>query len=143
MVVRQVNLGAWLFRVLTWDGLLPACVVLFPTVIELLLPNNRAAIEVIAVVLPIIGFFLRVRAGRRQIASNKCGAAFRIFQFCMFSLGILVLTLIDAVVILSHVMPPGAWCVDRTDLVVWVILSSVYLTSMGMAMYPGVTEDVY
>ena len=143
MVVREVNFGVWLLRLVTWDGLLPACVVLLPTAIEVLLPNNRAAIEITAVVLPITGFFLRIRAGRRQIASNNCGRKFRVVQFCAFCLGILVLTLVDAVLILSHVMPQGAVCADRSDVIVWTALISVYLMAMGIAMYPGATELAY
>jgi hypothetical protein len=140
MAVRRVNFGSWLLRILTWDGLLPASVVLVPTVIESLLPNNRGAIELAAVAIPIAGFFLRVSAGKRQIASNNCDPACRVLQFCAFFLGILVLTLIDAVVILSHVMPQGAAFADETDCIVWAILVAVYLSSMGIAMYPGRTE---
>jgi hypothetical protein len=141
-MVRQADLVFWLLRILTWDGLLPACVVLFPTVIAIVLPNNRGAIEITAVVLPIAGFFLRVSAGRRQIASNRCAARLRHVQLCAFVLGILVLTLIDAVLILSHVMPQGALFADKTDRVVWTILFSVYLASMTIAMYPGASGPV-
>lgn len=142
MAVRRVNFGFWLLRVLTWDTLLPACVVLLPTVIEILIPNNRVAIEVTAVALPIIGFFVRLGAGRRQIASNNCGVAFRRFQSCVFCVGIFPLVLADSFLILSHLLPQGALFAHRTDCVLWVILVSIYLASMSVAMYPGATEPV-
>jgi hypothetical protein len=138
MVIRQVDFVSWVLRVLTWDSLLPACVILFPTAIAFLLPNNRGAIEITGVVLPIAGFVLRVRAGRRQITSNHCAATMRHVQLGSFVVGILILTLIDAVLVLSHVMPQGALFADKTDRVVWAILFFVYLASMSIAMYPGV-----
>jgi hypothetical protein len=142
MVARNVNFGAWLFRVLTWDGLLPAFVILAPMLIEVLIPNNRGAIEIAAVVLPITGFFIRISVGKRHIASNSCGVVVRRLQFGVFCLGILTLVLIDSVLILCHVMPKAAPFATKADCIVWIVLFSTYLTSMTIAMYPGRTKPL-
>jgi len=124
-------------RLIAWDGMLPAGIVIVPAGIEILLPNHRGAIEIAAVILPITAFFLRVRAGKHHIASNRCSVAVRRFQFCVFCFAVFPLVLIDCFLVLSHLMPKGALFQADTDLVVWVILFAVYLTSMAVAMYPG------
>lgn len=137
MAVGRVNYGSWFFRVLGWDGLLPVCIVLIPTAIKILIPNNRAAIEVTGVLLPIAAFFVRLVIGLRHIALNHCAITVRRFQYCVFCLGIFLLVCVDALLILSQDMPKGAMFVTRTDYVVFAILIFIYLTSMTFAMYPG------
>jgi hypothetical protein len=129
----RVNYRSWLLTVLTWDGVLPACVALIPAGIKLILPNNRGIIEVISVTLPIAAFLLRFRAGKRRIDTNGCSEAVRIVQMCIFVLGILALVLVDCFLILTNVMPQGA----EMSLVVSVALLAPYLAIMAVAMYPG------
>ena len=136
MTVGQVNYASWFFRVLGWDGLLPVCIALVPIVIGFLIPNNREAIEITGVLLPIAGFFIRLVIGTRHIRSNCCAIAVRRIQFGVFFLGIFLLVGIDALLILSQVKPKGALFANRTDGVVWAILIFIYLTSMAFAMYP-------
>lgn len=135
----RINYGTWLRRVLAWDGLLPVGVVLLPYIVQTFFPNRRAIMEVTAVLLPVAAFFLRVGNGRRQIASNQCSKVIRRLQYSAFCLGILPLVLIDCVLILSHLMPPGALFQARSDLIVWMMLAGIYLASMVIAMYPGQT----
>lgn len=139
MAVGRVNFGSWCFRVLGWDGVLPVCVFLIPNVIEFLFPNKRGALELTGVLTPAIMFVLRLIAGKRHIASNHCPAGIQRIQLCVFYFGILVLGFIDGVLILSHLMPKGAFKGD--DYVVFAILISIYLTSMTIAMYPGRTNS--
>ena len=138
----KVDVGSWLLTVATWDSLLPLCVLTVPYLIGILVPNNRGAIEVAATVMPITAFFIRFVVGRRHIASNQCGVIVRRVQLCFLGLGIVVLVLIDAVLILSHVMPKGAAWNNPTDRMVWAVLGSVYLISMTVAMYPGRTTAI-
>jgi hypothetical protein len=137
MSAGKIKYGSWIFRVLGWDGLLPACVILILTVIDFLFPNNRGAVEITGVATPAMMFILRLIAGKHHIATNHCSVTFRRIQLCIFYFGILVLGFIDGVLILSHLTPKGALFVDRQDLVVWVALFSIYLMSMVVAMYPG------
>jgi len=139
-MANRASIGSWLFRLMAWDGLLPAAVWAVPWVIEWLIPHRRGAIEVTAVVLPIVAFFIRYQVGRRYIASNRCGALMRGLQVGVFCVGILLLVLIDAVIVLSHVMPKGAAFATAADCIVWAVLYSIYLTSMAIAMYPGPCE---
>jgi hypothetical protein len=141
MPTGRVKYGSWLLRVAGWDGLLPAYVVLAPTAVELLIPNNPGAVELTAVVLPIAAFVVRYNAGKRHIASHNCSRVIRAAQFCVFCVGIALLVLIDAVLMLSHLMPQGALFAAREDRIVWAVLFSVYVTAMTIAMYPGRAES--
>jgi hypothetical protein len=136
MALGHVNYGSWFLRVLAWDGVLPAFIAFAPTGVEVLFPNHRGAVEITAVTLPIAAFGLRIRAGKRHIASNRCSEVVRFFQFCAFCLGILPLVLVDCFMILSHLMP-GAMFETYTDILICAITVSVYLTLMAVAMYPG------
>ena len=131
----------WITRVANWDALLPSVVWCAPYVVGFLVPQNRAAIEVIAVVLPLVAFFIRYRAGRRAIAANRCSATMRRFQITVFCVGISLLVLIEAVLALSHIMPQGAIFATTGDLIVWAVLVGLYLAAMVTAMYPGPSAE--
>lgn len=137
VAVERVNYASWLRRLIAWDGLLPVGILIVPTGIEILFPNNRGLLEIAAVALPIAALLLRVRAGKHYIASNQCSMAVRRFQYCVFCFGILPLVLVDCFMILSHLIPKGAALVDDSDLLVLVIFFAIYLSSMAIAMYPG------
>jgi hypothetical protein len=133
----QLDVRSWLLRLFAWDGALPAGVLLVPSLVGLVLPNNRGAIEITAVVLPIVAFFIRFRVGKHHIESNNCAAAMKILQLVVLCVAILLLMLVDAFVVLLHVMPWQAGAVTRGDLHVLGIIASIYLTLMGLALYPG------
>lgn len=135
----RVRYDVWALRVITWDAVLPICITILPLGVKFLFPNRRGALELTAVVLPIAAFFLRFRAGKRHISANRCSRRFRRFQLCMFCLGILPLVLIDCVVILSELMPAGAF--GGADYIALAVPIMIYLASMVVAMYPG-REDV-
>jgi hypothetical protein len=137
--VPRVEYTVWILRLVAWDGLLPCVVLLSPRLVEFLLPNRRGAIELTGVILPIAGFFFRVYVGRRHISSNHCSKGVRRFQLVGLGFGIFALFVIDAVVILAHVMPRGALFAHRSDVIVWCIFAGVYLAAMAAAMYPGRT----
>ncbi len=142
MTLGRVNDGAWLFRVLAWDAVLPACVAFVPVGIGLVWPNRRGALELAAVLLPVAAFLLRMRAGRRHIASNRCLKPVQRVQFVAFCFGILTLALIECVLMLSGLMPKGTLFTNPGDRQVWAVLFSVYLAAMVVAMYPGRAEAV-
>ncbi|MDR3639662.1 MAG: hypothetical protein P4L84_38030 [Isosphaeraceae bacterium] len=137
MAAGQLGVTSWLLRLITWDGVLPACIVFAPAGIELLFPNNRGAIELAAVLLPITAFWVRFSVGKRHIDTNHCGPAVRTFQLCVFCFGIFVLVFFDAAITLSHIMPQGALFSTSADILVWGIIGAIYVTSMAIAMYPG------
>jgi len=100
-------------------------------------PHSRAAIELTAVALAVVAFLVRYRVGKRYISSNNCGTIVRLFQLAVFCIGILVLVVIDAVMVLTHVMPRGAAFATTGDLIVWAALYGTYVAAMAFAMYPG------
>jgi len=130
-----MTLATWLYRLLTWDGILPVFVLALPSFIEWLLPNNRGAIEIAAVVLPIAAFLIRATVGRRHIAANQCSPVFRGRQYAAFYLGIFMFVLMDCVLILTHVMPRGAF--GPGDYMIFAIFIGTYMFLMAVAMYPG------
>ncbi len=128
---------AWVVRIAIWDGALPAIIWLAPILVQGLIPNRRGPVEIIAVVLPILAFFIRFHVGRRFVSANQCGVAVRRFQYVALCIGALILVLVDAVMILTILMPKGAAFASLGDILVWVILVSTYLLAMSIAMYPG------
>src|SRR5436190_3762156 len=98
--------------------------------------NRQGFIEAIAVVLPIVAFFVRLRAGRRHIFKNNCTRAFRSFQFVAFFLGIFLLALLDCVIVLSYIMPAGTLFAGD-DNIIFAWMAGIYLALMTFAMYPG------
>lgn len=136
IVIARIDFGFWLRRIVTWDGLLPILMWLAPWAIETVLPNRRGAIEIAAVVLPIVALFLRFHSGIRQIASNRCAKLFRGVQFAVFVIGILPLVLFDCFMMLAHLMPAGG-PMAAEDVFVCTVLLLIYLTAMTIAMYPG------
>ncbi len=140
---ERVNYGSWLLRLIAWDSLLPACLMLAPLVIETLFPKQRGIMEITAVILPIGAFFLRIRAGKRYIASNRCSQKVRWFQHGALYLGIMPLVLIDCVIILSHLMPKGALLASAGDRIVLGLMFGFYLALMAIAMYPGKDDPLW
>jgi Gpi18-like mannosyltransferase len=132
--IGHIDFAAWLFRLFTWDGVLPTCMMFLPAVIEQLWPN-RGAIETATVVLPIVFFFVRIVVGCRHIDANHCSPGFQRVQAWALVLGVFILVFLDAVMILSNVIPRGA--VNLDDVVFVAIIVSIYLVPMAVAMYPG------
>jgi len=132
--VGQIDFAGWLVRLLTWDGALPVCILVVPSIIERIVPN-RGAIEFAAVALPILFFFVRIVTGCRHIDANNCSRAFQRVQVWALVLAVFILVFFDAIMILSHVMPKGA--LGRGDLVIFAVMLSVYFVPMAVAMYPG------
>ncbi len=127
----------WLLQVLAWDGLLPVVVWGGPWAVQVLAPAHRGLTEQLACLLPMGALFVRYVIGTRQVAANRCGPAMQQFQTMALGVGIFVLVVIDTMMILSLEMPPGALFATKTDLVVWGTLSSIYVVTMSIAMFPG------
>lgn len=134
---RQVSMRQWFFSVFGWDGILPACVLLAPWLIEYAIPNERDAGDIAGVMIPIVAFLVRFVAGIRHISTNACSPGFQSLQFWVFCAGILVMVLIDTLLILSHQMGVGAAFATTTDYIVFAALYAGYLVCMTIAMYPG------
>ena len=130
-------LRLWLLRWLAWDGLLPMSIWASPFLLSWILPNRRAAIELVAVVLPIVAMLVRFHIGRKIIAANCCRPRTKQLQMVSFCVGLILLVLIDAIMILTHIMPQGAIVASPADFAVCVIAYSIYAGCMGFSMYPG------
>lgn len=122
---------------IVWDGMLPATLWITPIAVQSIVPNQRGPVEVIAVVLPILAFFARAWSGRRSIRLNNCGARMKSIQRLALGTGLLLLVPMDAIIILSHIMPPNAAFATSEDIVVWAVLFLAYVIAMSIAMYPG------
>jgi len=131
----NVDYNSWLKNVLFWDTFLPVCIALAPVVIRLLFPNIREILEIVSITFPIVALFLRFRSGFRRIASNRCSSSKKESQQIIFVFGILPLVLIECVLMLSSLMPPGPD--QAVGLLLWAIWFPFYLAAMTFAMYPG------
>ena len=142
MPKARIAFRSWFLTVISWDGLLPPCVLLVPYLIEILFPNIPDAIEIAALLMPISAFLVRFVVGKRRIASNQCSALFRGVQYFFLGLGIFVIVFVDAVLVLAHMVPKGAvnWT-DTFHCILWAAVASIYLTSMVIATYPGRTKS--
>jgi hypothetical protein len=146
MAATELDVRSWLLRLITWDGALPACMVFAPAGIKYLFPNNRGAIEIAAIVLPITAFWFRFVVGKRHIDTNHCGPLVQTLQLCVLCLAIFIFVFCDAVIALSHIMPQVDHAATGLDMAVFGIIGLVYLTLMAFAMYPGrseASEDPY
>lgn len=133
-------LATWLLRVFTWDGVLPVCLITIPSILHWALPNNRGIIEITAVALPIVAFFVRATVGHRHIASNNCSSVFRSVQYRVFYLAIFVFVLVDCFLILTQIMPRVP--ANNDDNLISVAVIGTYFLLMGVAMYPGQSKPL-
>jgi hypothetical protein len=131
-----MTLTTWLFRLLTWDGILPICILLIPSLVEWLNPNGNVN-GIIYVAIAIAAFFIRAEVGGRHIESNNCSETVRRIQAGLFFLAIFILAFLDAFVM---AVPVGA--LGQEDYAILAILLAVYFTLMALAMYPGGPKDL-
>lgn len=131
-----VDYFGWLIGLVSWDGILPVCVLAIPQV-ALSLGANRSTTEVLAVTMPLLAFFVRIPLGFRHIAANHCGPIMRCCQFVVLFLAAIYLVCIDALMLLSMEMNNGRLWANQGDVVALVLLLSVYFTAMLFALYPG------
>jgi hypothetical protein len=78
-----MTLTKWLLRLLTWDGILPVCILAVPSLIEWLLPNSNV-VGLLYVAIAITAFFARIAVGARHIESNNCARIVQNIQFASF-----------------------------------------------------------
>ena len=140
--MTRINYGIWFWRVISWDTVVPACLLLFPYAIEALFPKAEDVFVIAAVVLPIVAIFLREHAGKRQIAQNNCSRRTRQLQHSALLLGITPLLFVDGFFIVVHALGPRPKNARPVGMGPWLLLAGVlgfYLLAMIVAMYPGRT----
>ena len=133
---------SWIKHVIVLDGMLPAAIWIAPIVVRLSVPNHRGPVEVIAVMFPIFAFLIRAQLGRRSIQLNSCGTRMQTIQRMALATGLLLLVPVDAIIILSHIMPPNAAFATPEDIFVWTVLFFGYIVAMSIAMYPGPKQRI-
>ena len=136
-MTMTTDIRKWIFRIVTWDGLLPAAIWLSPLAVQFLIPDRRGAVELTAVFLPVAAVVLRFHAGQKRIWLNHCRPGMQRLQLAALCLGIFLLMFIDAVMILSHIMPKGAAFAANSDRIIWAVFYLTYVFSMAVAMFPG------
>jgi len=134
--VSRVIYALWFWRIISWDTLLPAAMILAPFAIRWAVPNRQGFMEIAAVSLPILAFFLRLRVGKRQIANNQCSTMMRRIQFGIFCVGIFPLVLFDCFIMLGAFANAGPGP-DNDTIKALAVMIGIYLTAMTLAMYPG------
>ena len=130
-----VDIGEWALRVATWDGLLPACVLAVPILIDHVCPHNHDLIELVGGGLPIVAFVVRLIVGTRHICLNRCSEVVSAIQTCLLWVAVFLFVLVDTMLIISHQVQ-GVFA-SRDDCVAMAVVVSIYLPCMIIAMYPG------
>ena len=136
--VPSINYAGWLWLVFCWDGLLPMCVLSIPQ-LALKFGADRGTSETLAIVTPILAFFVRLFIGVRKLSRNQCGPTLRCFQFAVFFLAAILLVCIDSLMILSIEMNDGKLWANPGDMTFMFALLAVYFSAMLFAFYPGRT----
>jgi hypothetical protein len=130
-----VDIWDWALRVATWDGLLPACVLAVPILIDQLCPQNRVLIDLVGGGLPIVAFLVRLLVGTWHICLNRCSELVSAIQTCLLWVAVFLFVFVDTMLILSHQVK-GVFA-SRDDCVAMAVVVSIYLPCMIIAMYPG------
>ncbi|HYW78469.1 MAG TPA: hypothetical protein VE890_02795 [Thermoguttaceae bacterium] len=112
--------------------------IVVPLLVQLAFPKFPDAIVVVAVVLPIIAFFLRTYAGCCYICANHCGVWMRRFQLFTLNLGVFTLTFVDAFVMSMQ----GEVDWGKEDPRVFIIIYCFYIACMLVTLYPGPTDPI-
>ena len=126
----------WLKELLCWDGLLPCVIWGVPWVLSTLFPNQRGPIEVCAIILPIVGVFVRLIRGMVLIGQTSKTWYRWLSRFVCFLLGITVLCVLDAFVILLNIMPPMPPPKDAWDFAAMALPFAIYFVLVGYALFP-------
>jgi hypothetical protein len=131
-----MTLATWIFRLLTWDGILRPCILIIPLVVEWLNPNGNVN-GILYVAIAITAVFIRAVVGARHIESNNCPDIIRHIQLGLLLLAILIVMILDAMVMAVPIAAFG-----RADIRILAIPFSVYFTWMAVAMYPGRAREL-
>lgn len=135
--VPSINYAGWLWLVFYWDGLLPMCVLSIPQ-LALKFGADRGTSETLAILTPIVAFFVRLFIGIRKLSRNHCGP---ILHFLQFFVAAILLVCIDSLMILSMEMNDGKLWANPGDMIVMFALLAVYFSAMLFAFYPGRTLE--
>lgn len=119
----------WLKTLARWDGALPLAIGATAPVMNLLFPRHPEVGTLVAVFLPIAGFFIRLSIGNQYFQSHS----HFIWQRALFIVAVFWLVIIDATLILFSLMPDG---ILRRDWNVWFMMYATYLAAMALALYP-------
>ena len=138
--IPSINYGGWLWLVFCWDGLLPMLVLSIPQ-LALKSGADRGTSEALAILTPIIAFFVRLCIGIRKLSRNHCGPILQVFQFAVFFLAAILLVCIDSLMVLSMEMNDGEFWTNPGDMIVMFALLAVYFSAMLFAFYPGRTLE--
>ena len=133
----RVDGRVWFKRVLTWDALLPVLPVFLGVTIEILAPNRRGFVELIAVIASVVVFLIRFSLGMTLIRSNACSPRVQGCQIAVFLVGIVPVAVVDCVLILMSGLPGVAFFSNPTDVIGLLVILGFYLLAMVIAMYPG------
>ena len=131
-------LATWALRLIGYDGVLPAVVLLTPVLLKLFFAK-AGWVEFCAIALPVLAYLWRAGIGLSLIGNNHCSPILRGTQrICLF-VGLILLLLIDALVILSVNLPPMAF--TRSDLLITAGMFFVYFILMAVATFPGAPKE--
>lgn len=132
-----LDVGLWSGRILGWDGLLPAVVLLASMAVSLFFPKNQGVQTTALLALPIAAFLWRAHVGYRQINANGCGRWVRRGQRVALGFALLLFVAFDFIFVLLQFIPKGQRQPPPEDVPIWAGMVVAYFALVTFAMYPG------
>lgn len=123
-----------MLRLFGYDGVLPAIVLLAPTILHVVF-RGASWVELLAIVLPIAAYIIRAELGLRLIERNQSSPWLRRAQKTSLYFALLILLMVDACAILMCTLPQN--CVTNFDRAVLFVLYLLYLALMAVATFPS------
>jgi hypothetical protein len=121
--------ATWVKTIACWDGALPLAIGSTAPMMNAIFPRHSAVGTIVAVFLPIAGFFIRLGLGNHHFQTHR----HFIWQRALFVVAIFWLILLDATLIMFRLVPQG---IGRGDWNAWLMMYFGYLTGMAAALFP-------
>ena len=138
MPPRKLNVGLWITRVLTWDGIVPIAMMLLTWGAEFIGGGQNDWIAFFPIAVPIIAIFVRLYLGFRSISTNHCHPSAQQAQRFLLVFGLILLAVDECALMLAAELPAGNGPLDEPrGLLIFSVLFLTYFLFAVVAMYPG------
>lgn len=138
--LARISFRQWIIDVISWDGILPACIFGISFLVSIFVAQNQFPAELLMVALPIIGVLVRFSIGYRKILNNHCTRWLRALQLIALGIAVLMFMAFDFFVVLGafmklqHALGPMDWFVLGG-------IGTIYLSLVTFTMFPGIAPS--
>lgn len=119
---------------------MPLTVAAVLTIVASVLPEESDWVAVVALVLPIGGFFVRMHVGMQNISTNYCPSIVQSLQYVVMGLAALAFIAVECLMVLTFWMADGAIPANPEEGRAILMVFASYYLAMTFAAYPGQRE---